>query len=383
MSVTVNRTAQRYSGGTTTRSPRMVLLHTTEGVGWPSYNGGAYAPHATIKPIPGKGIEVREHIPFSQSAKALANKSGGVETNRAGVLQFELMGTSDESFHERHGWYYWPRADDAVMKALAQYLKPIMSKYGIPVRCTVTFKDYNRGRVPSSYGRSNGVRMSFSQWNSYKGICGHQHCPENDHGDPGNFKINTLLKYLGGASSAPQPSSGGGSSSFYKPTGTKLSVKQIQGIVGVTQDGAYGPATKKAVAAYQKKIGVTADQLWGPATERAHLAYIGKTSTPKPKPAPKPKPSTPKAPAFPLPKGHYFGPKSGPTSSVSGYYSHRADLRRWQAQMKKRGWKITADGLYGSATARVARAFQKEKGLTVDGKIGPATWAAAWTEKVT
>lgn len=273
MSVTVNRTAQRYSGGTTTRSPRMVLLHTTEGVGWPSYNGGAYAPHATIKPIPGKGIEVREHISFNQSAKALANKAGGVETNRAGVLQFELMGTSDESFHERHGWYYWPRADGAVMKALAEYLKPIMSKYGIPVRCSVTFKDYNRGRIPSSYGLSNGVRMSFSQWNAYKGICGHQHCPENDHGDPGNFKINTLLKYLGGASSAHQPSSGGGSSSsFYKPTGTSLSVKQIQEIVGVTADGKYGPDTRAAVAKYQASLGVVADGKWGAKTDAAHKA---------------------------------------------------------------------------------------------------------------
>lgn len=89
------------------------------------------------------------------------------------------------------------------------------------------------------------------------------------------------------------------------------------------------------------------------------------------------------APPFPLPAGAYFGPKSGPKRSVSGYYSHREDLRRWQRQMRARGWQIEPDGLYGRQTGNVAAAFQAEKGLTVDRLIGPATWAAAWTAPVT
>lgn len=115
------------------------------------------------------------------------------------------------------------------------------------------------------------------------------------------------------------------------------------------------------------------------------LAEVAKgAQATKPKPTPATKPTTkPTTPAFPLPRGHYFGPKSGPASSVSGYYSHRADLRRWQEQMRRRGWTITADGLYGPATAKVVRQFQAQKGLTVDGRIGPATWAAAWSEPVT
>lgn len=106
-------------------------------------------------------------------------------------------------------------------------------------------------------------------------------------------------------------------------------------------------------------------------------------STPS-KPKPKPKPTTgAKAPAFPLPRGWYFGPSTGPKASVSGYYGHRDDLARWQRQMRARGWAIGVDGLYGPQTADVARDFQREKGLDVDGLIGAETWATAWTAPVT
>lgn len=89
------------------------------------------------------------------------------------------------------------------------------------------------------------------------------------------------------------------------------------------------------------------------------------------------------APPFPLPIGSYFGPKEGPVRSVSGYYSHRNDLRRWQERMDQRGWRIVADGLYGPQTESVARQFQAMCGIAVDGLIGPDTWARAWEHPVT
>lgn len=91
-------------------------------------------------------------------------------------------------------------------------------------------------------------------------------------------------------------------------------------------------------------------------------------------------------PSFPLPSGWYFGAKNGPKESVSGYYSHRESLRRWQRQMIARGWSFGssgADGLWGKETERVVRAFQTEKGLGTDGKLGPKTWRAAWIAPVT
>ncbi|GLW63613.1 hypothetical protein Arub01_18570 [Actinomadura rubrobrunea] len=59
------------------------------------------------------------------------------------------------------------------------------------------------------------------------------------------------------------------------------------------------------------------------------------------------------------------------------------DVRTWQAQMRKRGWTITVDGAYGPQSERVCRAFQKEKGLVVDGIVGPKTWRAAWEAPIT
>jgi peptidoglycan hydrolase-like protein with peptidoglycan-binding domain len=115
----------------------------------------------------------------------------------------------------------------------------------------------------------------------------------------------------------------------------------------------------------------------------------GKPSKPAPKPSSKPVKAV-TGPAFPLPRGWYFGPKSGPLQSVSGYFQRLSAgrignryLRAWQLRMAARGWNITADGLYGDQTAEVARAFQSEKGLTRDGLIGRETWAAAWAEAVT
>ena len=136
---------------------------------------------------------------------------------------------------------------------------------------------------------------------------------------------------------------------------------------------------------------------------KAPAVPSGGASKPAPKPAAKPKPSTSKAPAFPLPrrKGglYYYGPPSGPKTSVSGrtrnsgapgdvvlqagrWYSK--GLKMWQQRMKDRGWSGigAADGRFGPATEKVVRQFQKSKGLGVDGKIGPGTWAAAWTEPV-
>lgn len=55
----------------------------------------------------------------------------------------------------------------------------------------------------------------------------------------------------------------------------------------------------------------------------------------------------------------------------------------WQKQMVYRGWSLITDDKYGSESEHVCRQFQSEKGLSVDGIVGPITWDAAWTAPIT
>jgi hypothetical protein len=72
------------------------------------------------------------------------------------------------------------------LRALADYYRPTYARYGIPGRAP-TFLPY-----PESYGPTP-VRMTPQQFARYEGVCGHQHVPENDHGDPGLFPIGRYL----------------------------------------------------------------------------------------------------------------------------------------------------------------------------------------------
>jgi peptidoglycan hydrolase-like protein with peptidoglycan-binding domain len=109
------------------------------------------------------------------------------------------------------------------------------------------------------------------------------------------------------------------------------------------------------------------------------------TPTPQPKPKPKPTPAPTHVPPFPLRVGDWFGPPSVNTHNHSGYFSasDRTRFAPWQRQMVNRGWKLTVSGRVDGATETAIKSFQSEKGLKVDGRVGPLTWARAWTSSIT
>jgi peptidoglycan hydrolase-like protein with peptidoglycan-binding domain len=51
-------------------------------------------------------------------------------------------------------------------------------------------------------------------------------------------------------------------------------------------------------------------------------------------------------------------------------------VRELQTLLGQHGYPVTVDGIFGQQTAAAVRAFQKAKGLVVDGIVGPQTWGA-------
>src|SRR5205823_3179434 len=90
-------------------------------------------------------------------------------------------------------------------------------------------------------------------------------------------------------------------------------------------------------------------------------------------------------------RGHPLAPPPAPkeagVTAPPWAHEHPGDVRSvhagcptvttWQQRMQDRGWEIDADGSYGADSEQVCRAFQREKGLHIDGVLGRDTWRAA------
>lgn len=206
---------QRYPGASTAywygskypgsaMESNVIVWHTTEGTSLPSYGGGASAPNFTAKPdFAAERLVWRQHFEFDVSSRALMNRSGGVETNTLNACQVEIVGTCDPSTHAkwtRAGYQhlYTPELPDWAIRDLGAFARWASDKHGVPLSSGLTFKAY-----PASYGNSS-VRMSGARWSAFKGHCGHQHVPENDHGDPGDFPMVAILSAAKGGGTPPK-----------------------------------------------------------------------------------------------------------------------------------------------------------------------------------
>jgi hypothetical protein len=230
-----------------TRHPKGVI-HTTEGRTWPDYDGWTVNPHATVMPVPGRGVDVRQHVPFDYAAFALVHRGGG-ETNRDYAIQFELIGTCDR----QASGYYWPDADDVVLRDLFVKVIAPMRSIGLRPVSTVQWKAY-----PASYGAANGVRLNYADWDRYVGWLGHAHVPENLHGDPGAFPWARMMTLA----AAPQPDEED-EVVVVRATSTSVSGKVDDGSVYLVSGGGHthvpDPATLHALGL--KPVPLTGDQV--------------------------------------------------------------------------------------------------------------------------
>jgi hypothetical protein len=187
------------------------VIHSTEGTSLPSYDGGASAPNLTALPdFLNSKLRWYQHYDIDTSARALVNAPGGVETNTANAVQVELVGTCDPAKRVSWGklragvdYLYWPDAPDWALEGLADFVRWCRDSHNIKAQSTVTWKAY-----PGSYGKNNGVRFTGAQWNAYYGWLGHQHVPENDHGDPGDLDFARVLKFVQGTVPTTPPTQG-------------------------------------------------------------------------------------------------------------------------------------------------------------------------------
>lgn len=187
--------------------PNCGVIHTTEGTSLPGYSGGATAPNYTAVPdFIEKRLKWYQHFPDERSSRALMNLTGGVETNTANAIQVELVGTCDPG--TRAAWLrgnarfiFWPDPPSWALKDLAKFLADMNRRHGIPIDGP---RDARWKPYPESYG-PGGQRFSFEEWRKFKGWCGHQHVPENSHGDPGDFPFSQLKQLALGLVDKEEP----------------------------------------------------------------------------------------------------------------------------------------------------------------------------------
>lgn len=186
--------------------PNCGVIHTTEGTTLPGYNGGATAPNYTAVPdLKAKRLNWFAHFPDERSSRALRNLAGGVETNTANTIQVELVGTCDPATRDRwkregRAFIFWPAAPHWALKQLAEFIAWAHLAHGIRV-------EGPKGRwtpYPESYGYG-GQRFTHAQWRKFYGWCGHQHVPENTHGDPGALNWPKVQRLALKAVQANQP----------------------------------------------------------------------------------------------------------------------------------------------------------------------------------
>lgn len=155
-----------------------VCLHTTETGPAPSLigawraNPGSGLPHF-LGITPDRIVQL---LPLNVGAYTLQNPPGGVDTNRAHVIQIEVC----EFARNAHAWSA-PGA--AWCEALGRWLAALV-RAGIPLDLTTELAFGDRW-----------VGMDPARFPGFAGVFGHQHSPEQPdrHWDPGPIDIGAVL----------------------------------------------------------------------------------------------------------------------------------------------------------------------------------------------
>lgn len=227
-------------GGSYAGGPWKLVWHKTQG-GSASGAFGVYAnryasPHFTCD-----GNTIWQHIDTSRSAYALANRGGGVETNRAHAIQVEIVGFSG--------------TDNLAAVRQAKRIKDWAEKtHGIPAV-------WPGGRPPRQYVSHSGNR-STANW-SKGGNFGHSQVPENEHWDPA-FTDNEWQ--IMGSASAGSGTSGGFSVSDMDKIAKWMKDTRVQNEAAIkASEARVKSVVWKQMAAQNAQHGKTRSAIWAAA----------------------------------------------------------------------------------------------------------------------
>jgi peptidoglycan hydrolase-like protein with peptidoglycan-binding domain len=375
-----SRQVKQY-GPAWTRPPAILVLHSTEGASYPSYAPPGGPPHFTIHPW---ARTFRQHIPLSTGARALKAPITSRAINSNGTVQIEIVGSCVDG---RTPNVTDLAGDPGAFDYLARVIDAILRETGIPAATSVNWYHY-----PESYGAGRGQRLPYgSAWLSHRGIIGHQHVPDNTHGDPGDFPIGELLARLDGVqvtpvdNPVPLPVPAPAGHSVLQQGSRGAEVRTLQTFLGgLVVDGEFGPATKAAVIAYQRAVGLLADGIVGAHTWAAidaGLRVVVPVGPSHPAPAPTYRDCTAIQRAVRATPDNWWGADTDKRVNAVRAAS------RWAGGSFPYGVAYTqqvvgtvADGDWGpkssAAHDATVAAIQRAVGVTDDGIWGPATEAA-------
>lgn len=165
--------------------PAAGVNHTTESRYLPSFTRGY--PHLSVgQPGAGRRSVIGQCIYFGQYGTALANDSGGIETNRWVRCQIEIVGYSSLE--------PWLPVDPEQRAQLAAVYEWCEKELGIPERRPFPDAMTEKLKPGVYWATSRNPRRLSGKFGKQAGWFNHLEVPENDHWDAGAMKTRVLLR---------------------------------------------------------------------------------------------------------------------------------------------------------------------------------------------
>ena len=172
---------QGTTGGTMTGGTPRGVIHTTETAVW----AGQANYHIQFMEVQPGVVVCKQYRPFNKASRALRNRPLGVQTNRQGSVNINVCIVGYAADAPNRGAF-----TDAMYEALGNFAVWAREEWDIPMQFM--------GAAPTGgsecYGYDSPCRMSFTQWRTNSGWCGHQNVPEQTHWDPGKFDWTKFME---------------------------------------------------------------------------------------------------------------------------------------------------------------------------------------------